>query len=212
MVAAKEAVAEEGTEGRRILARAKSNLGPDQGGYAYSLVQVPVPGQEDLFASVITWGEGIAGSARDMLAVAEANDRDAATSASAEARSFLSEVLSVGPISAKEVFRQAAEAGIARRTLTRAKADAGVETKRSGGCPCRKFRPLGVRVRNVRALSRKSIFAESGMAAFGSSNGRPEALDRPASAGWHHRAFRIASKIMTEVRSAPIFPRRSKKS
>jgi hypothetical protein len=28
---------------------------------------------------------------------------------------------------------QAAEAGIARRTLTRAKADAGVETKRSGG-------------------------------------------------------------------------------
>src|SRR4051794_15553376 len=77
---------------------------------------------------------------------------------------------------------------------------------------CRKFRPLGVRVRNVRALSRKSIFAESGMAAFGSSNGRPEALDRPASAGWHHRAFRIASKIMTEVRSAPIFPRRSKKS
>jgi hypothetical protein len=54
MVAAKEAVAEEGTEGRRILARAKSNLGPDQGGYAYSLVQVPVPGQEDLFASVVT--------------------------------------------------------------------------------------------------------------------------------------------------------------
>jgi putative DNA primase/helicase len=91
-----------------------------------------VPGQEDLFASVVTWGEGIAGSARDMLAVAEANDQDGATSASAEARSFLSEVLSVGPISAKEVFRQAAEAGIARRTLTRAKADAGVETKRSG--------------------------------------------------------------------------------
>jgi len=54
MVAAKGAVAEEGTEGRRILARAKSNLGPDQGGYAYSLVQVPVPGQEDLFASVVT--------------------------------------------------------------------------------------------------------------------------------------------------------------
>jgi hypothetical protein len=106
-------------------------------------------------------GRRIAGSARDMLAVAEANDRDGATSASAEARSFLSEVLSVGPISAKEVFRQAAEAGIARRTLTRAKADAGVETKRSGGCPCGKFRPLGVRVRNVRALSRKSIFAKA---------------------------------------------------
>jgi putative DNA primase/helicase len=94
---------------------------------------VASPPDDRITASIVEWGEGIAGTARDMLAIAETSQKDGAASAFEEAKDFLREVLSVGPISANEVFRQAAEVGIARRTLTRAKADVGVETKRSGG-------------------------------------------------------------------------------
>jgi hypothetical protein len=51
MVAAKEPEADDGTAGRRILARAKSNIGPDEGGFAYSLELKPMPGH-DIEASV----------------------------------------------------------------------------------------------------------------------------------------------------------------
>lgn len=59
----------EGNE-RRILARSKSNLGPDDGGFAYSLDQVEtLPG---ITASRTVWGEAVEGSARELLAEPEA--------------------------------------------------------------------------------------------------------------------------------------------
>lgn len=55
---------EEG-EDRRILARSKSNIGPDDGGFEYHLSQVEaLPGIE---ASRIEWGQAVCGSARDLL-------------------------------------------------------------------------------------------------------------------------------------------------
>ena len=77
MVAAKEPETEDGTAGRRIMARAKSNIGPDEGGFAYSLELVPMPGRADINASVAVWGERIDGTARDILAVAETSDMTA---------------------------------------------------------------------------------------------------------------------------------------
>lgn len=54
----------EGNE-RRILARTKSNLGPDDGGFTYSLEQVEArPG---IKASRTVWGEAVEGSARELL-------------------------------------------------------------------------------------------------------------------------------------------------
>ena len=136
MIAAKESVAEDGTEGRRILARAKSNIGPDQGGFAYSLVQVPVPDQEDLFASIVKWGESIAGTARDMLAVAEAAEEEDGGSALREAKDFLLDFLSGGPQSAKAVQTAARGAAHSPKTLRRAKDALGIKptkTSMSGG-------------------------------------------------------------------------------
>ncbi|WGJ13746.1 hypothetical protein QEV83_13785 [Methylocapsa sp. D3K7] len=86
MVAAKEPAAEDGTAGRRILARAKSNIGPDEGGFAYSLELVPMPGDATIEASVAVWGERIDGTARDMLAVAESSDDGGEGSRLREAR------------------------------------------------------------------------------------------------------------------------------
>jgi putative DNA primase/helicase len=97
MVAAKEPEANDGTAGRRIIARAKSNIGPDEGGFAYSLQLVPMREQPDIVASIAVWGESIDGTARDMLAVAESTDDDEAVSALHEAKDFLLDFLMEGP-------------------------------------------------------------------------------------------------------------------
>ncbi len=50
---------------KRILARSKSNIGPDSGGFEYHLAQVEaLPGID---ASRIEWGQAVEGSARDLL-------------------------------------------------------------------------------------------------------------------------------------------------
>jgi len=102
MVAAKEPEAEDGTAGRRILARAKSNIGPDEGGFAYSLELVPMPGDATIEASVAVWGERIDGTARDMLAVAESSDDGGEAHAFNEAKDSLLDFLMDGPKPAKE--------------------------------------------------------------------------------------------------------------
>lgn len=63
LVAAK--VKSENGEDRRILARGKSNIGPDNGGFEYLIDQVEaLPGIQ---ASRISWGKAVEGSARDLL-------------------------------------------------------------------------------------------------------------------------------------------------
>ncbi|WP_082497763.1 AAA family ATPase [Pseudorhodoferax sp. Leaf267] len=57
----------QGEEGKdtRILARSKSNIGPDDGGFEYHLEQTePLPG---IHASRIAWGKAVEGSARELL-------------------------------------------------------------------------------------------------------------------------------------------------
>lgn len=64
LVAAK--VTSDDSEDRRILARGKSNIGPDDGGFEYHIEQAePLPG---IHASYIAWGQSVAGSARELLA------------------------------------------------------------------------------------------------------------------------------------------------
>lgn len=71
---------EEGQD-RRILARAKSNIGPDDGGFEYSLEQVEaLPGID---ASCIKWGNSVEGSARDLLTDPAEGDNGAADHADA---------------------------------------------------------------------------------------------------------------------------------
>ena len=55
---------DDGTE-RRLMARSKSNLGPDDGGFEYTLQQAePLPG---IHASRAVFGASVEGSARDLL-------------------------------------------------------------------------------------------------------------------------------------------------
>jgi hypothetical protein len=70
----------------------------------------------------VAWGEAVEGSARALLARAEASGSPDDAPALEEACAFLAELLAAGPAAAKEVQRQAQEATIAWATVRRAKA------------------------------------------------------------------------------------------
>ncbi|MCP5972852.1 hypothetical protein NL361_28845, partial [Klebsiella pneumoniae] len=56
----------------RALLRAKSNIGPDDGGYRYVLRHDEIEAHRGIIASRIEWGAPIEGNARDVLGEAEA--------------------------------------------------------------------------------------------------------------------------------------------
>ncbi|QJD31389.1 AAA family ATPase [Methylococcus geothermalis] len=118
--------------GGRCLARVKSNLGPDEGGFIYELVLDALADHPGVTATRVDWGTAVAGSARALLARAEASCDPEAMSALDEACAFLQELLAAGPVSATEVQRQALEAGMAWRTVRRAQNRLGITPRRVG--------------------------------------------------------------------------------
>lgn len=118
----------------RLFARAASNLSPDDGGFAYELQQTPMYSRPDITASVVAWGEAITGSAREMLAEAEAvKDDDGDGGALREAKDFLLDLLMDGPLGAKECRAQASDAALSWRTVERAKTDLNVASVKRDG-------------------------------------------------------------------------------
>lgn len=111
----------------RIFARAKSNIGPDGGGFRYQLEQVDVMGID---ASRVTWGAAIEGKAHTLLDDAESAP-DEQRSAKGSAKSWLRDQLSDRPRSSKSIEAAAEEAGISWRTVERAKSELGVVSKKS---------------------------------------------------------------------------------
>ncbi|MEG0052861.1 MAG: AAA family ATPase [Comamonas sp.] len=118
MVAAK--VKGNGGEDRRVLARSKSNIGPDDGGFEYRLEQIE--NADGIHASRIAWGQAVAGTARDLLTDPNEDDAEDNPESSAldDASEFLVELLSGGPSPTKYVETEAKAAGLAWRTVRRA--------------------------------------------------------------------------------------------
>ena len=114
-------------EDSRILARGKSNIGPDDGGFEYHMEQCePLPG---LQASRIAWGKAVQGSARDLLT--DPNE-DADDGGDGDVSGFLRGVLADGPVPAKTVFSEASGAGYSRDQIQRAARKMGVERRKAG--------------------------------------------------------------------------------
>ncbi len=125
LVAAKVAL-KDGND-RRVLARAKSNIGSDQDGFEYNIHQSqPLPGIE---ASHVVWGTRVEGSARDLLAEPEGGD-GLRSSALSQAQDFLVVLLKEGPCPTKYVEEQAKAAGISWRTVRRASEALEVQKKK----------------------------------------------------------------------------------
>lgn len=122
---------EDGEQNRRILARSKSNIGPDDGGYEYHLEQAePLPGIQ---ASYVTWGTSVEGSARELLS--DPNEQDGEDkSALDSAIDFLREVLKDGLTPCKTIQAEGKDAGISWASIRRASDSLQViKTKGSGG-------------------------------------------------------------------------------
>ncbi len=117
---------------RRILARGKSNIGPDDGGFEYAIEQAePLPG---IHASYVTWGKSVAGSARDLLAEpTEQESPSDSKSAVDSAAAFLLEALADGLTPSKTVQAEAKDAGVSWASCKRAAENLRVVKRKGDG-------------------------------------------------------------------------------
>lgn len=126
---------EEGEDGRtvRVLLRAKSNIGPDDGGFEYDLHQDELDGHPGVVASVVRWGDPVEGAARELLAVADSTGDDGEGGMLGDAERFLSGLLADGPLPTKTIRADADGAGYSWATVRRAQKSLGIEPRREGG-------------------------------------------------------------------------------
>jgi putative DNA primase/helicase len=121
----------EGSECDRVFARCKSNNEKDSGGFAYGLRQSELDRFPGVFASSVNWGEAIEGTAREILADAEAApEREGG--ALTEACLFLKDTLAYGSKPVHEVIEAARQEGLAERTIRRAVKTLGIRSESSG--------------------------------------------------------------------------------
>lgn len=124
--------AEDDTPERRVLMRAKSNIGPDGDGFEYQLTTGELPGLPGVMASRVAWGKIVTGAARDVLADVEpTGDRDERQDRR-DATDWLRDLLDGDAVPVKAVRQQADAAGFSWRTMQRAMRDLGVVSKRDG--------------------------------------------------------------------------------
>jgi len=104
--------------GACALARAKTNLASNMGGFAYQLEPCTIFNGIETIR--VVWGEALKGSARSILGRFESDDKEDGKKLS-DAKQFLIETLSNGPVPAKELLEHAHETyGITASTLRRA--------------------------------------------------------------------------------------------
>jgi putative DNA primase/helicase len=83
--------------------------------------------QPDIVASVVSWGASVSGTAREILAGAEAGTDREGSGALREATDFLLDLLIDGPKPAKECKAAAAEAALSWATVRRAQDKLGIK-------------------------------------------------------------------------------------
>jgi putative DNA primase/helicase len=119
---------------KRILVRTKSNIGPDGGGYCYSLEQSAVQGYPGLSASRVLWGAELEGTAKQLLATAEAEADPEGQSQNKSATDWLRDLLleeSCG-LRIGEIIKLAKSNGFSESTIYRVKGRLGLTAKTTG--------------------------------------------------------------------------------
>jgi putative DNA primase/helicase len=118
--------------GVRLLLRAKSNIGPDTGGFEYVLHEADLPQHPGIRASGVKWGAQLNGSARELLSAAETSYEDSDGGSLSEAKQFLRDLLSEGPVATKMIKAEADGAGHSWMSIRHAKTALGVDVRKSG--------------------------------------------------------------------------------
>ena len=132
IVVAKHQDSADDTKSSRIFCRAKSNIGPDDGGFSYELQQKELETHPGLNASYIHWVDTLEGEARDLLAAADAIESDGEGGKLSDAKRFLKSLLEDGPMPSTEVQANARGAGYSVATIRRAKDALKVEPIKIG--------------------------------------------------------------------------------
>lgn len=118
----------------RRLVRIKSNLGPDGGGFAYSLTLCLLPdehGGESMPAQFVDFGEALDGTARKLMAVEQPERREPVRDA---AREFLLRLLAGGARPVDEIKAEIKAAGVCSwRTLETVKAELHIVSSKEAG-------------------------------------------------------------------------------
>lgn len=135
LVAAKVPGEDEDEPPKRVLMRAKSNIGSDEGGFEYGLRQVDLNGYSGLSASMVEWIAPIEGVARDVLQEGEGKTGDRDSGAVTAAAAFLRALLASGPMAASAAEAEATGSGLSIASLRRAKKVLGVIVQRKGFGP-----------------------------------------------------------------------------
>jgi putative DNA primase/helicase len=174
-------------EGAVLLAAVKSNIGPPTPTLRYRLATGELPEHPSTTWTRIVW-EGTSGRSAAEIMAAQMEDRESA-GAREQAEEWLRDTLSGGPMPSKAIVREAREAGIAPRTLDRAKASLGVEAARHGGIgaagswcwflpaePKYAKEPLSTPISDVAHLGDSGVLREPLVAPVGSGLERVPAL------------------------------------
>jgi putative DNA primase/helicase len=127
-------VAPDDPEEPRRLVRSKSNIGPDGGGFEYTLRRVT--DTHGVTGQTVEWGGVLEGGARDLIAEVEGSvvreDQGPGPSVS-KAMDFLQTTLADGPCRAIDVQASAKACGLLKRSVDRARKRLGVIATRKGG-------------------------------------------------------------------------------
>jgi putative DNA primase/helicase len=117
----------------RIITRAKSNIGPEGGGFGYEIDVRPLHEQPDIAASRIVWREPLKGYATDLMNNVEKGS-DGRSVVSNKVQEWLRQFLSGGPKMQHEVLECGAQFGHTDKQLRGAKEKIGVISVKSRGC------------------------------------------------------------------------------
>lgn len=111
----------------RLLVRAKSNLGLDEGGLSFEIEPVSVGAIQ---TTRVAWGRRVEGPARDLLGMVKEGGLSA--SAYEQARTWLTERLAAGPVATTRLRVEAEAAGTSWRTVERVKPGLQIRATKRG--------------------------------------------------------------------------------
>ena len=112
----------------RIFARAKSNIGSDEGGFEYSLEASTT--ESGIETSKVKWGGIIEGSARELLNDAE---QDFDGGGVKDCMALITELLLNESVKADQMEKDCKGAGYSISTIKRAKNKLGIKSRKTGG-------------------------------------------------------------------------------
>jgi len=114
---------------QRVLARAKSNIGADEGGVSYTIEPCDIG--DGIEATRVVWGEAIEGSAREILGEAEASNNEEAQDLD-DPSDCLYRILKDNPLESNEAKALMRRNGYTEKQIRRAREKLSVVTARTG--------------------------------------------------------------------------------